>query len=191
MTPVQVVGAVGGDDRDPLPVQHPAQERHQVPGGPVGPVQVLQDEQDGPLLGELGEHAEHRSEQLLLGQPGQVAAISRAGAAVRQQAAENRPTGERVEQRAGGGGAGGSLSQGIGEGQIGNAVAELGAAAGKHHETAARSPRGQLRDEPGFAHSSVPADQRVRGPPGGGVVEQAEQTAQFAVPADQPFSGRM
>jgi hypothetical protein len=191
MTPVQVVRAVGGDDGDPLPVQHPAQERHQITSGPVGPVQVLQDEQNGPCGGQLGEQAEDRPEQLLLREPGQVAAIAGAGGPVREQAAENRPAGQRIEQRDGRGRTGGPVPQGIGEGQIGNAVAELGAAAGKHHKTAARGPGGQLRDQPGLAHPRVSADQRVGRPAGCGVVEQAEQAPEFTVPADQPFPGRI
>ncbi len=43
---VQVVGAVRPDDRDALAVQHAGEERDQVTRGGVGPVQVLDDQQD-------------------------------------------------------------------------------------------------------------------------------------------------
>jgi hypothetical protein len=63
---MQVIGTVSGHDGQPFPVQHPAQERDQITGRPVRPVQVLQDQQHRARLGKLSEHAEHRAEQLLL-----------------------------------------------------------------------------------------------------------------------------
>ena len=70
--PVQVVGPVGADQRDPFPVQHPGQERDQVPGRGVGPVQVLEHQQHRARGRELGEQAEHAAEHLLPGQAGAV-----------------------------------------------------------------------------------------------------------------------
>ena len=187
MTAVQVVGAVGDHHRHLFPVQHPAQEGEQVAGGAVGPVQVLQHEQDGPLCRQLGQHPQDRAEQLLLRQARQVGR-RRAGTAVGQQPPEHRAGGDRVEQRLVRAGAGGRRAQRVGERQVRDAVAQLGAPAGQHGEAAARGPPGQLRHQAGLAHPGVPANERVPGAALGGVVEQVEQAAQFAVPADQPLT---
>ncbi len=147
MAPVQVVRPVRGDDRDPLTVQHPAEERDQVAGGAVGPVQVLQDQQHRTVSGDLGEHAQHRAEQLLLGHPRQVGAGLPGAGPVRQQPAEYRARGQRVQQRGCGGRAGRGVPQGVGQRQVRHAVAELGAAAGQHREVPL-GPDGQLRRSP-------------------------------------------
>ncbi len=73
VTAVQVVGPVAAEHRHLLAVQHPGQERDQVARRPVSPVQVLEHEQHRARLGQLGEQAEHRAEQLL---PGQFAAVA-------------------------------------------------------------------------------------------------------------------
>ena len=184
MTPVQVVGAERAHHRDPFPVQHPAEERDQVPGGPVGPVQVLQDQQHRAVGGQLGQQAEHRTEQLLLGQPGDLP-VGRAGRAVRQQPAEHRPGGQRLGHRPGRR-AGAAFAQRVGQRQVRDAVAELGAPAGQHQEAPLGRPRGQFGDQPGLAHPGISADQRVGWAAGAGIVEQAEQAGEFTVPADQP-----
>jgi hypothetical protein len=51
---VELVGAVAGDQGDPAAAQGPDEERQQVAGGPVGPVQVLDDQQQRGELGQAG-----------------------------------------------------------------------------------------------------------------------------------------
>ena len=46
------------DDRQPLVARDPGQERDERPGRGVGPVEVLDDEQDRAVLAEPAEHAE-------------------------------------------------------------------------------------------------------------------------------------
>ena len=180
VTPVQVVGPVAADQRDPLPVQHPGQERDQVPGGGVGPVQVLQHEQDGRRGRQLGEQAEHAAEHLL---PGQARAV-RVGdgplAALRQQPAQGRARAERVADPGGLGGA----AQRVGQRQVGHAVAQLGALPGQHGEAPAGGQPGDLADQAGLAHPGIAADQRDHRPARLGVVEQVEQAAELAVAPD-------
>lgn len=188
VTAVQVVGAVGDHDHGPFPVQHPGQEGDQVPGGPVGPVQVLQDQQHRAGGGQLGEQAEHRPEQLLLGEPGCLTGCGWDGVAVGQQAAEHRPAGQRVGQRPGRGGAGHAVPQRIGQRQVRDTVAQLGAPPGEHQEAPVSGPRGQLSDQARLADPGVPADERVRRAARDGVVEQAKQAGQLTVPAHQPFA---
>jgi hypothetical protein len=52
VAPVQLVGPVGGQQHDPDPAQRPDQEGNQLPGGLVGPVQVLQHQQQRPAVAE-------------------------------------------------------------------------------------------------------------------------------------------
>ena len=179
---VQVVGPVGGDHRHPFPVQHPAQERQQVPGGPVGPVHVLKHEQHRGRSGKFGEHAEHRTEQLLLGHAGCLATGHLGGAPVGQQQAEDRPRGDRVRQGRGGGG---GTVQRIGQRQVRDAVAEFRAPAGQHHEPARRRDRGQFGDQPGLAHACIAAHQGHRGLLGGGLVKHAGEAAELHGPAHE------
>ena len=85
---------------------------------------------------------------------------------VGQQAAEHGAAGERVEQRRGGTAARRgmrSVPQGIGERQVGDAVAELGTVTGQHREAALASQRGQLGNQPCLADPRVTADQRDDG----------------------------
>ena len=74
-----------------------------------------------------------------------------AGPAVGQQPVEHRPGGDRVG-RAGRAGAGGGIVQRVGQRQVRDAVAELGAPAGQYRETAVSGPDGQFGDQPGLAH---------------------------------------
>jgi len=177
---VQVVGAVGADQRDPLPVQHPGQERDQVPGGGIGPVQVLEHQQHRGRRGELGEQAEHPAEHLLPGQAGTVRVDRGAAPALGQQHAQGRTRAQRVAHPGGLGRA----PQRVRQRQVGHAVPELRALAGQHDEPAARGePRG-LRDQAGLAHPGVAADQCHHGAARLGVIEQPEQAADFVVPPD-------
>ena len=180
VTPVQVVGPVGADQRDPFPVQHAGQERDQIPGGGIGPVQVLEHQQHRGRGRELGEQAEHGAEHLLPGQARTVFVGSLPVAAFRQQPAEGRAGAERVPDRGGLGGA----AQRVGQGQIGHAVAQLGTLAGEHGEAASFGEPGHLGDQPGLADPGVTADQRGHRAAGFGVVEQREQAAEFVVPPD-------
>ena len=98
MAPVQVIGAVGADDRHPLGAQDPAEEREQVTGGRVRPVQVLEHQQDRGRGGQLGQQSQHRAEHLLPGHAGLIAAGRSGGPALRQQPAEQRTGGKGIPQ---------------------------------------------------------------------------------------------
>jgi hypothetical protein len=180
MPPVQVVGPVGADERDPLAVQHPGQERDQVPGGGVGPVQVLQDQQDRGRGRELGQQPEHLAEHLLPGQAGTDLVVQLPVPALRQQPAQGRARAHRVLHPGGLSGA----AQGVGQRQVGHAVAQLGALAGKHGEPALPGEPRHLIHQPGLADSGVSADQRGHRLARLGVVEQREQAAELTVPPD-------
>jgi hypothetical protein len=152
-------------------------------------VQVLEHEQHGAGLGQLGQHAQHRAEQLLLGQAGQVARL--AGLPVGQQPGQHRPGGQGVGHRAAGGRAGDRVPQRVGQREVGHGVGELGAVAGQHGEALAGRPPGQLGDQPGLAHAGVAADQHDNGLAGLGLGQQGGQAAQLGGTADQRRPGRV
>ncbi len=185
VTAVQVIGAVGDHHRDPFPVQHPAQEGDQVPGGPVGPVQVLQDEQHRLGGGQFREQPEHRAEQLLLGQAGRLAFPAFRAGPVRQQLAEHRAGGQRAGHRLRRR-PGRAFPERVGQRQVRDGVAQLGAPPGQHQESPVGGAQRQLGDQAGLPDPGVPGQQRMGRPPGRGVVKQAEQAGQFPVPADHP-----
>lgn len=60
---VDVVRTVGGDDDETPAVQGAEEVGEEVPGGGVGPVQVLQDEHDGAVRGEPLQHPGRQLEQ--------------------------------------------------------------------------------------------------------------------------------
>ena len=185
---MHVVAAVGDHDGQPLPVQHPAQERDQVTGGAVGPVQVLEDQQHRAGLGQLGEQAEHRPEQLLLRQPGRVAARRLGAAGVGQQPGQHRPGGQRVTQRAAGQRAGRRVPQRVGERQVRDGVRQLRAAAGEHREAAVPGLGRQLGHQAGLADPGIAADQRHDRAAGGRVAQQRTQAAELGLAANQTSS---
>ena len=75
---VQLVGAVGEQQQQPLLAQAAGQEGDECPGRAVGPVQVLQDQHHGLRLAEQVEQLQQRLEQPQL--PGRIAGARRAGA---------------------------------------------------------------------------------------------------------------
>ena len=68
MTARQVVLAEREHDREPLVGQVPGEEREQVAGRPVDPVDVLDDEHDRCAIREGAEQAEDPFEQARLGE---------------------------------------------------------------------------------------------------------------------------
>jgi hypothetical protein len=64
--PVQLVGPVANGQRHPTRPQGAGQEGDQVPGGAVGPVQVLQHQQHRRPLGQAHQHGPHGVEHLQL-----------------------------------------------------------------------------------------------------------------------------
>jgi hypothetical protein len=64
---VQLVGAVGRDDQDALAAQAAPQEGEEPAGRAIGPVQVLDRQQDRGLLAEAIEEPQERLEEAALG----------------------------------------------------------------------------------------------------------------------------
>ena len=175
---VQVVGAVRADHGDGLAVQHAEQERDQVAGGGVGPVQVLEDEQHRGLVRQLGEQAQHRAEHLLFRQPGPVGLPVIAAVAVGQQHREDRAgLDRRLEVRRG-------SAQRVCERQVRHAVADLRALAGEHGEAPARGAGRHLGDQARLTDPRVAADQRGDRMARRRLVQQVRQPGELGSAAD-------
>ncbi|MDH6501877.1 hypothetical protein M2156_008096 [Streptomyces sp. SAI-149] len=158
MTSVQIVRAVGGEYGQPMcgrssrrPLQDPAaeQEPQQVPGRLVGPVQILQDEQQGMGVGEVGE------------QPGDALEQSEPATGVPGGAAPQQP----LHHRMGGEGRGEPLvlrerPEHLGERQVRQSdITEIDTVTGEHGHAASGSPAGHLVEEPRLADPGVPGDE--------------------------------
>lgn len=195
--PVQVVGAVGGDHRDALVAEPGQQVAQQVAARPVGPVHVLQHQQQRLLPGELADQGRDRLEQL------EPAVVDRRGRrAVRQLSPEiarlrhrrrrrsHRPAGEQRGQDGarrrdrGRLGIGGHRAQEVHEGQVGQAdVAQVDAVPGEHPEPALLGPGGELVEQPGLPYARVAGQENGPRPPGGGAVEGRQQAGELGGPS--------
>ncbi len=187
MPAVQVVRPVRGEHRETVargpagrPVQHaPAeQEPQQVPGGLVGPVQVLQDQQQRRDVRQLGEQRGHALEEA---QPRPV----RRPPVVR--AAAEQPVGHRVGGQHGGEPlVGGQRAEDLGERQIGQTdVAQVHAVPGEHGGPGRRGPAGDLVQGPGLAHPGVPGDEHRASLTGTGALQDAGEAGEFVLAADE------
>ena len=63
MTPVEIVAAIGTDEHDLRVLQVAGEEHEEIEGRPVGPVQVLDDEQQRDLGAEPFDDTEEMLEQ--------------------------------------------------------------------------------------------------------------------------------
>ena len=187
VTPVQVVGAVGRDHADRRAEPPGEQEGEQVTRGPVGPVHVLDDEQDRLLLGEHLQGTVDGPEELTTVE---VLLVDR------QRAREQPPAGLEVGQRRVG------LDQGLheprlldrhaaeqlGERKVGQgAVAEVETVPDQAPPARAGGPGDELVQEPGLADAGVAGEQHG---PGLRVTAEAELLGQVRELPCTPQEGR-
>jgi hypothetical protein len=165
---VQVVGAVRPDDRDALTVQHAGEERDQVARAGVGPVQVLDDQQDRAADGQLGQQAEHGAEHLLARQARPVRLLG-LPVAVREQPGQHRAglDGLLDARRRG--------AERVREREVGDAVPDLRALAVQHGEAVVLGGPHRLGDQAGLADAGVAADEPRHGAARRGVSQEGAQ----------------
>lgn len=193
MAAMDVVGAVGADDDEAAAAQGPEEVGEEVAGGGVRPVQVLQDEDDGPVGRDAFQEANGQFEEAggaelvvavtaglaeLGEQPGQFALLAGAGG--------GHLLGQGAAQGAQGGGEGG-VRQALG--------ADLDAAADGDDGVAAGRDGQELLHEAGLADAGLAADEqglgRAEEPSGGaggflgGAGERAGERVEFAGAADE------
>jgi hypothetical protein len=185
VTPVKLVGTVGGHQQDPGVAQRPDEEGDELQRGLVGPVQVLEHEKDRLAGAQPGQQPEHQLHKLrrpdvlgVLGgrvrgqfrqQPGETTAArpEQPGELAGRRRPRQRP--QRPDQR--------GQRQPIG--------AKLDAVPGEHRESGAGRLRGKLFGQPGLADACLAADERQRRLAGPGPVRQPSQQREFAAPPDE------
>ncbi len=187
--PVQVVAAVAGHDQDALPA-HPAQEvPEQVTAGGVGPVQVLQDQQDGGRRRERPDVPRHLLEQL---HPPHLDRGGLRRAVVAVAAVSRGPLPARVAEQGGepGGhgraGRGQVRAEGLGEGQVRQARrAEVDAVPAQDGDALAGGGLGEGLQDTGLAGAGVPGEQDRPGPAVARVGERVGQGPELGPAADE------
>ncbi len=192
---VEVVRPVRGEHREPAtgrPARRPLQdspaeqEPQQVTGGLVGPVQVLQDQQQRGDVRQLGQQGGHALEQP---QP-----RPRGGAPVTPvvRIAAEQPVGDRMRGQHGGEPlVGGQHSEDLGERQIRQAhVAQVDAVPGEDDRPGRGGPPGDLVQGPGLADPGVPGDQHGARLTGAGALQYAGETREFGLATDERTAER-
>ena len=183
---VQLVGPVG--DHDQQPVQRllvADQEGQQVPGGPVGPVRVLDDQQHRADLGQLFQQDEDLLEQPGPGLPGVLGRGRLTELGQQPGQLPGRAAGQQVGDT-GRAQVPDQLAEHGGERGERQAVrAQLQAAAGQYPGAVAAGPGGELGQQPGFADASLPADQDGRRVTVARLGQRGGQRGQLGGPADQ------
>ena len=162
---VEVVGAVGHDERD---ARHRTgeEEAEHVAGGLVGPVGVLDHDEDRRALGDGGEEVAERVVDVAAVE----GLVARRGLAAADPAAglEAGEGGVHLEHAGGDvGEVGHEATEDLGEGEVGQgAVGEVEAVAGDDLPVGLEGRVAQGHQEAGLAHAGVAADEH--GPGGGG-----------------------
>ncbi len=189
VTAVEVVGAVRRDQRDGRLEPAAEQEAHEVAGRLVGPVEVLDHEQQRLVGGRgLGERVDGLEQGALVGGDG--LGVGRA--------AQHPLTGQQTEQ---GGVTVGDVVEELGQlasdaaGDLGEgkvrkgAVGEVEAMSGEHLPAVDDGPVAQLGEQPGLADPGV-AGEEYGGPLGGDVsrrgdAERGAEVLQLGISTDQ------
>jgi len=160
MAAASVVGAVGEREQDGHRAQRPDQERGQVQGGLVGPVQVLDDEHHRPGLAQPLEQAEHQLEQLSGLQFLRRRGRGSARRELRKQPAQSLPGRPEQFLQPSGRSPARERAQRPDERRQRQALrAQFDALTRQNAESGRRRPARQLSDQPGLADPGLAADQ--------------------------------
>ena len=166
---VEVVGAVGHDERD---ARHRTgeEEAEHVAGGLVGPVGVLDHDEDRRALGDGGEEVAERVVDVAAVE----GLVARRGLAAADPAAglEAGEGGVHLEHAGGDvGEVGHEATEDLGEGEVGQrAVGEVEAVAGDDLPVGLEGRVAQGHQEAGLAHAGVAADEHGPGGSGAGII---------------------
>jgi hypothetical protein len=185
----QLVAAEGAHQQHPPRPQGGGQERQQVAGGPVGPVQVLHHPQQRRARGQPPDHPQQQLEQPPLagaghrGRRGRLAGPAQVG----QQPAQVRAGRPGDHLQPGRVQAAGQATQRLGDRRERHALlAQRHAATPQHPHTLPAGGGGQLLGQPGLARPRLPAHQRHQRLPAGGARQQVAQPRQLLGAADEP-----
>ncbi len=182
---VDVVGAVGGEDDETAGAQGAEQIGEQMAGGGIGPVQVLQDEDDGVLGGDPFQQAGGELEEA-----GHALFVA-AGLAGGGDGELGQQPGQFLLLPVGGGRelvgqCAAQLAQGGGEGGEGQAVgADLHASSEGDDPAPVADGGGELLHQAGLAHPGLAADQQRLRLTGAGPGKGVDQGGEFGGAADE------
>ncbi len=181
VAPVEVVGAITHDDVHGTVESVGQHEADEVPGRGVGPVGVLDHQEQRLVGGERVESGDDRGEQL-----GALDAVSGRGRGPRQERPESREAGGQLIALAvvdGG--------ECLGERLVGRcAVAEVEAVPGQHAVTGGTRSGAELTQQPGLADAGVAADQHDVASIGVGHAGSLKQLLELADTSDEGRGGR-
>ncbi len=169
MRPVQLVGAVGGDDEQRQFAQRERQRAKQLDRGVVGPLQVVEQHRRRPFGGERGEPAADR-----LHERGAVAARARL-AQLRQQHGEMTAQRAAAVEPARGGPQ--ELAERPDDRPVGRAVGRGRTADEAHAERLVRQPR--------LSDARLAGDEQQPAAPVLGILERGAEPRCFRLAADQ------
>jgi hypothetical protein len=187
MAPVQLVAAVGEHQRRPG-AQVVDQVAEQVAGRAVGPVQVLDDQQDRSARGQPVQHAQQQLEQAA--RSGRARRRRRRPAELRHQPGQLRPrVAEELVQR-GGIRRGDQRPQRLDHRRVRQgAVAHVEAAADQHGGVGGPGPPGTLGDQPRLAHPSLARHHHRGGRSGHRPVQRGVEPGQLRGATHQDRAG--
>ena len=185
---MQLVGAVAGHQGHPAAPQGADQEGQQVAGGAVGPVQVLDHQQQRASSDRRtsSDSTRRTAAPARSRPPGAPAPADRLGQEPAQAGHSRGQQGGHLGLAR----SGAEVAEGVHEGHVREAnVADLHAAADQHPDAAALGPGGELVEQPGLADAGVAGDQPDGRAAALGPAEQGDQVAELLGPADEAAGG--
>ena len=180
MPPVQLVGPVRHEERDRHAAECLDEVRGEVEGGAVGPVQVLEDDEQRLIGSEALEQAQHRLEQLRALLRRALDGLAEGGHQSRQQpAGRSEDRGERL-----GRGGAGEIAERLDERRERQALrTELHAVPRQHPHPGRRRESCRLVHEPGLPDSRLARQEHQAGLGGAGGGEQRRELRPLARPS--------
>jgi hypothetical protein len=181
-----VVAAVGGDQQDGQRAGVGGEQRHEIERGPVGPVQVLDDENERPRGHEPLDDGEQQLEQPRL--PERAAGAAAAGGRRYRlpPGVEQRPQGSQRGGPVVGGQVAGERAQDVEQGRVGRpALLQVEALPDEHPRPSPPGVRPGLADQPGLADPGLPGHERGGTPAVRRLAERLDHGGQLGGPADE------
>ena len=190
MAPVELVGPIGRDHDQAGTARVARQEADEVAAPRIGPVDVLEDEDERALVSETAEELEHDLEEArLVGGRGQrplTRGASLGRGKVRQEVRELDAAGAKELVEPIGRQGTEQWTQGADDGRVGEpGRAHLHRAADEDAGAALAGAAGELGDQPGLADAGLAGDQHERWLAGAGSVEGSGEAIELRRTPDE------
>jgi hypothetical protein len=190
MAPVELVGPIGRDHDQASTARVARQEADEVAAPRIGPVDVLEDEDERALVSETAEELEHDLEEAgLVGGRGQrplTRGASLGRGKVRQEVRELDAAGAKELVEPVGRQGSEQWTQGANDGRVREpGRAHLHRAADEDAGAALAGAGGKLRHQPGLADAGLAGDQHERWLAGAGSVEGSGEAVELRRTPDE------